>query len=315
LQSSIVRVSLHQIEEFLNRASIQYELRNPRHLEDLKPANFLNKIEHGFYHVSSGYNGSLNGINNSVIITEKWLDTENVEILVEQAQLTHYKVLSLFEENIPHEIHPTAIIDKNAIIGKNVNIGAYSVIGDCVIEDNVNIQKHVILESKVIIKQGSFIDSNSCLGQKGLVWIWDKDGKRINQPQLGGVIIEEDVHLSTDVTIVRGSLSEYTRVGRGSVLAHGTKIGHGANIGKEVHMANNVSLAGNTKIGDRCYLGSGSVIPSNITLPRNTIVGASAMVTKNYQEEYCTLVGVPAKILYKENYNKKGRGTPTPFKD
>lgn len=310
-----MNVSLQQIEDYLKKTGINYELKNHGDLNNLRPANFLNKIESGLYHVSKGFKGSLDDIFNSVIITEKWLETTNVEILVEQAQLTHYKLLSLFDLKEEHTIHPTAIIHEGARIGENVNIGAYSVIGACVIEDNVNIQKHVVIEDNVLIKKGVFIDSNSCLGQKGIVWIWDKDGKRINQPQLGGVVIEEDVHLSTDVTIVRGSLSENTRVGKGSVLAHGTKIGHGASIGEEVHMANNVSLAGNTKIGDRCYLGSGSVIPSNITLPKNTIVGASAMVTKNFEEEYCTLVGVPAKILYKENYNKKGRGTPTPFKN
>lgn len=310
-----MKVSLQQILDYLKDNEISYEIKNPQELSTLIPANFLNIIDTGLYHVSAGFTGDLGDIKNSVIITEKWLGTNNVEILVEHAQLTHYKVLSLFEIQEKHEIHPTAIIHENARIGSNVNIGAYSVIGACVIENDVNIQKHVIVEDNVLIKKRAFIDSNSCLGQKGLVWIWDESGKRVNQPQLGGVVIEEDVHLSTDVTIVRGSLSENTRVGKGSVLAHGTKIGHGASIGEEVHMANNVSLAGNTKIGDRCYLGSGSVIPSNITLPKNTIVGASAMVTKNFKDEYCTLVGVPAKILYKENYKKKGRGTPTPFKD
>jgi UDP-3-O-[3-hydroxymyristoyl] glucosamine N-acyltransferase len=310
----MAHLNLREIENYLVTEGVIYELFNVDYNLKVTPANFRNKIQGGLYHVSKEFNGSLVGIEKSIIVCSRRFKTNNTLIVVDNPQLVHYKLTHLFVVEEVKEIHPTAIIHPEAKIGKNVNIGPYSVIGKCEIEDNVNIQSHVVITDKVLIKRNAFIDSNSNIGQTGIVWVWDENGHRVQQAQIGGVIIGENVHLGTDITIVRGSLSESTIIGKGSVIAHGTKIGHGAHIGEMVHMANNVSLAGNTTIGNRCYLGSGSVVPSNITIPNNVIVGASAMVNKNFDEEYITLVGVPAKILYKENYNRKGRGTPIPHK-
>ncbi len=307
-------LNLREIEDYLKSEGIIYELFNENYSLDVTPANFRNTIQNGLYHVSNDFNGSLDGIRQSIIISARQLETTNTLIVVENPQLVHYKLTNLFVAEEVNEIHPTAIIHPKAVIGKNVNIGPYSVVGSCEIGDNVKIQSHVAITDNVLIKKNTFIDSNSNIGQVGIVWVWDKKGNRVQQAQIGGVIIGENVHLGTDITVVRGSLSENTVIGNGCVIAHGTKIGHGAHIGEMVHMANNVSLAGNTTIGNRCYLGSGSVVPSNISIPNNVIVGASAMVNKNFDEEYITLVGVPAKILYKENFNRKGRGTPVPHK-
>jgi len=172
----------------------------------------------------------------------------------------------------------------------------------------------VVIEDNVILKKNSFIDSNSVIGAAGLAWIWDSNGNRIIQPQLGGVIIGEDCILATDVTIVRGSLSENTNIGTGTVIAHGTKIGHGSIINDHVHIANNVSIAGNANVGERCFLGSACVISSNITIADNCIVGAGAVVAKNVTENYVTLAGVPAKIIKRSNYEDKPKGAPKPFK-
>jgi UDP-3-O-[3-hydroxymyristoyl] glucosamine N-acyltransferase len=172
----------------------------------------------------------------------------------------------------------------------------------------------VVVYKNTTIKSGCFIDSNSCIGPSGLAWIWDDNGNRIIQPQLGGVIIEKNCHIGTDVSITKGSLSENTIIGENTLIAHGTKIGHGCKVSKHVHMANNVSLAGNAVIGERVFLGSASIVSSNISVPNNSIVGAGTLVNKKFEEEYVTLVGVPAKILKANNYNHKPNGAPKPFK-
>jgi UDP-3-O-[3-hydroxymyristoyl] glucosamine N-acyltransferase len=131
---------------------------------------------------------------------------------------------------------------------------------------------------------------------------------------LGGVIIEEDCVLGSDISIVRGSLTENTVIGKGTVMAHGTKIGHGCKVGSYVHFANNVSLAGNCIISDRVFLGSACVVSSNVFLPTGCILGAGSVLNKSIEEEFVTLIGVPARVIKKNNFESKPNGAPKPFK-
>ncbi|WP_299388107.1 hypothetical protein [uncultured Lacinutrix sp.] len=308
-------MKLDQIISFLETNSIPFQVNSTNTITSYKPASLKNVIENGIYFIMGDIN--ISNINNSIIFTSEAknesINATNISISVTNPQLTHYKLCGVFAEKRKTNIHETAIIDKDAVIGNNVYIGPYCVLEKCVIGDNVVLNSHVVIYNNTEINDKVFIDSNSCIGASGLAWIWDEDGNRIMQPQLGGVIVEADCHIATDVTIVKGSLSENTCIGKGTVIAHGTKIGHGAQVGTNVHMANNVSLAGNAEIGDRTFLGSASIISSNIKIPHNTIVGAGAMVNKNFDEEFCTLAGIPAKVLKRENYKNKPKGAPKPF--
>lgn len=278
-----------------------------------KPASLRNIISNGIYYVVSGEFNI--GFDKSVILANSSFETDNSAIIVvDNPQLVHYKLCHMFVNKPPLTLHETAIIHKDAQLSKNITIGPYSVIGNCVIEDGCVLGSHVEIKDNVVIKKNTQIDSSSVIGAEGMAWIWDEKGNRVMQPQLGGVIIEENCKLGTDITVVRGSLSENTVIGAGTVIAHGTKIGHGSQIMENVHMANNVSIAGNAIIGSRSFLGSGCVVSSNISIPEKTIIGAGAVVTKNFKEQYLTLGGVPASILRRENYNTKPKGAPKPFK-
>lgn len=278
------------------------------------PASLKNIIPHGIYYRASStdFTGSFE---ESVILSDRIFETaSSAVIVVTNPQLVHYKLCSFFAPVKTHTIHPTSIIDSQAEIGNNVHIGAYSIIGKCKIGDNTRIMHHVVIEDNVMLKNDVFVDSNSVIGAAGMAWIWDENGKRILQPQLGGVIVEEFVRIATDVTIVRGSLSENTYVGPHTVIAHGSKIGHGAQLHENVHLANNVSLAGNAIIEERVFLGSASVVSPNVRVFRGNIIGAGAVVTKTYDQENVTLAGVPAKIIALNNFEKKPSGAPKPFK-
>lgn len=308
---------LSNILEILKNNNIEFVLISNHSISNdlsFRPASLKNIIDNGIYFIQIEKTNFNTDIKDSIIITNQILKSGNHEIIVDNPQLVHYKLTQCFVGVKAVGIHPTAIISEKAIIGKDVSIGPFSVIGNCVIGDRVCIKNHVVIEDNVTINNDCFIDSNSVIGAGGLAWIWDADGTRIMQPQLGGVVIEENCLIATDVTIVRGSLSENTRIGSCTVIAHGTKIGHGSQIGTNIHMANNVSLAGNAIIGDFSFLGSGSVVSSNIKIPHHTIVGAGALVNKNFEEEYITIAGVPACIIKRENFKDKPNGAPKPFK-
>ena len=305
-------MNLESVLKFLEENKILYKLFNPDYKPVYKAASIKKIINNGLYFISGSFD--ISEIQNSIIITSDRIETTNTLIIVDNPQLVHYKLCASFVEVEKPFIHPTAIIHPEAIIGKNASIGPYCVLEKCEIGNNVALKSHVVIYKDSILKDNVSIDSNSCIGASGLAWVWDENGSRVMQPQLGSVLINSGCYIATDVTIVRGSLSETTTIGRDTVIAHGTKIGHGAQVGENVHMANNVSLAGNAVVGDRSFLGSASIISSNILIPNNTIVGAGAMVNKNFTDEFTTLAGIPAKIIQSKNYLNKPKGVPSPHK-
>lgn len=311
------KVKLKQLIDFLKEENIDFELL----LNDFKSeieltfASVKNCIKNGIFYLENSEALSKFEIEESVVISNKYTETKNCLIVVSNPQLVHYKLCNIVIEPVVYEIANSSKIHKNAQLAKNISIGENCVLGECIIEDGVVIKHNVVIEDNVILKKNTFIDSNSVIGAGGLAWIWDEKGNRIIQPQLGGVIIEEDCVLATDVTIVRGSLSENTTIGKGTVISHGTKIGHGVQVKEDVHMANNVSIAGNAEIGNRSFLGSACVISSGVKIGANTIVGAGAVVNKSFNEEYVTLAGVPAKVIAINNFESKPTGAPKPFKN
>ncbi|MDZ4758188.1 MAG: DapH/DapD/GlmU-related protein [Bacteroidota bacterium] len=276
-----------------------------------------NKIESGLYFLTNEYSSEADTIYNSLILVDyvpEKKDT-NIYIKVKNPQLAHYKISASIEKKNAPGIHVTAIISPDAQIAASAYIGPFCIVGNCIIEDNVSLLGHITISDNVVIKQNTEIEANSLIGARGMAWIWDEDGTRVMQPQLGGVIIEEDCLLGSDISIVRGSLSENTIVGKGTVMAHGTKIGHGSVIGKYVHLANNVSLAGNAQIGDRVFLGSACVVSPNVFIAEGCIVGAGSVVNKSVHEPHSTIVGVPGKVINKDNFEYKPKGAPKPFKN
>ncbi len=307
-------MNLKIIIEFLKAEGIKYQLLHADYDIEVRPASLKNTINNGLYY-SVGKNIVINeNLEDSIFLCDRPLKNENVQIVLENPQIVHYQLSQEFSLKPEFTVHKTAIIHKEAVISKDVKIGPYAVIGKCVIEEKVEIGSHTVIYDNVKIKKGSFIDSHSCIGAAGIAWVWDQNGNRVLQPQMGGVIVGQSCHLGTDVTIVRGSTSENTLIGDGTVMAHGSKIGHGVVIEALVHMANNVSIAGNATIGERSFLGSACIVSSNITVPKNTIIGAGAMVNKNFEEEFITLAGVPAKVIKRKNFENKPKGAPSPFK-
>lgn len=309
-------ITRKHLTDFLKSEGIHFQyISNIDLEEELVFASLKKIVDFGIYYFEDPSILSQFNIKKSILIVNRKIDVLNNNVLiVDNPQLTHYKLTSLAVEKTTRRIAESSKISEHTVLGDNISIGEHCVLGKCTIENDVTIKHNVVIEDNVIIKSGSFIDSNSVIGAGGLAWIWDTNGERVIQQQLGGVLVEKNCYIATDVTIVKGSLTEYTSIGEGTVIAHGTKIGHGCIIGKYVHMANNVSLAGNAKIGDNCFLGSACIVSSNITVSNNNIVGAGALVNKNFEEEYITLAGIPAKVIKRENYKEKPKGAPKPYK-
>lgn len=293
-------ISFKEIQQILRNLNIEFWVIGPD-LRCNKLCSIKNVEAKGLYYITSAVNLKGIEIKESIIITDRIIESmadSNSFIIVDDPIVTFYKVSQLLiATEVVRGVHDSAMIHPEARIGEGVTIGAYSIIGNCEISQGANIHPHVVLYDNSIIGKNVTIESGTCIGATGLAWAWDENGNRIMQPQIGGVLIEENCFIGTNISIARGSLNEFTYIGKNTVMAHGTKIGHGARIDEFCHFANNVSVAGSVRIGERCFLGSGSVISSNVRLCPGTIVGAGAVVTKDVDEDDIIVAGVPARKI------------------
>lgn len=206
----------------------------------------------------------------------------------------------------PPGIHPSAIIHPEADIHHTASIGPNCSLEKCTIGAGSIIHSNVIIYKNTKIGKNVVIESNTCIGATGIIWAWGLDGKMWSLPQLGGVVIDDDCFIGTNITIVRGSLKENTYVGKGCKIAHGSMIGHSCIIGEKTHLANNIALGGGVTLGKRCFLGSGSSFRPKVKLGNDIIVGTGAVVIHNYTKERLVLAGVPARPLDRSKDNHKG---------
>lgn len=203
-----------------------------------------------------------------------------------------------FKPKITWGVHPTAIIEQDAIIDVNTYVGAMAYVGS-----NVKIGGGTIIENRVQIISESIIGKNVYL-QNGAVIGCEGQGFERNEKgvfekfyQNGIVVLEDDVEIGANSTIVRGALSE-TRIGRGSKIGHLANIGHNVKVGKHVFISAGVVVCGSCIIGDFSWLAPKCCIRNKITLGKEVTVGLGSVVTKDVPDKY-TIVGVPARPIRK----------------
>lgn len=306
-------IRIQDIESFLSASQIDYTKRGD--LETVAKFCSLKKIEpSGLYYVVG--NLSRNFVDSLILCDESRDDFNeiNTYIIVDNPQLVFYQLMNEFTEKKPTGTHPSAIIDSQAQVADTASIGANSVIGKAVIGAGAIVKANVVIHDNVKIGANCIISASSVIGADGVAWIWDKKNKvRVIQPQIGGVELEDNIYIGSNVTIVRGSVNENTEIGEGTLIAHGTQIGHGVTIGRDVHIANNVAIAGNANIQDRAFLGAGSVIVSQMSVASDVVIGAGAVISRSIDTEGITLVAMPARAI--PSSGKRLTGVPESLKE
>lgn len=167
-------------------------------------------------------------------------------------------------------IGPGAVIGRNAVIGDGVVIGANSVIEEGVqIGENTRIGalcsiSHALIGSNVIIHRGVHI------GQDGFGFAMGREG-HVKVPQLGRVIIGDDVEIGSNTTIDRGTGPD-TIIGDGTKIDNLVQIGHNAQVGRRVVIVAQVGISGSTRVGD------GVVIGGQVGIAGHIKIGAGAKI-------------------------------------
>jgi len=193
------------------------------------------------------------------------------------------------------EIHSSAVLAKDAKLGRDVFIGAFVCVGegsevgdgtqvragakigdgvtvgnDCVIHPNVFIEDGVTIGNRVILHAGVVI------GADGFGYVRGDMGYH-KFPQIGTVIIEDDVELGANTTVDRGALGR-TRIGRGTKLDNMVHVGHNCDIGERVVIAAQTGISGSVTIEDDCVIGGQVGFGDHIRVQSGAVIGSKAGV-------------------------------------
>ncbi|WP_035383836.1 UDP-3-O-(3-hydroxymyristoyl)glucosamine N-acyltransferase [Ferriphaselus sp. R-1] len=187
------------------------------------------------------------------------------------------------------EIAESAEIGANVVIGKQVKIGEHSVImAGCVIGDGVHIGTGCRVYPNVTIYHGCVIGdrliahSGAVIGADGFGLAWD-EGRWLKIPQIGRVIIGDDVEIGANTTIDRGALDD-TVIGDDVKLDNQIQIAHNVKVGDHTAIAGCVGIAGSTTIGRYCRIGGSAGIIGHLTIADNVEISAFSLVSKSITE-------------------------------
>lgn len=236
----------------------------------------------------------------AVIVESEVKDAPMAQIVVDNAKAAFAQVLELFHPPVvvPREVHSTAIIGENVRIGKNVSIGAYCVINDnAVIEDNVTIRPYVYIGHNVRIGEGSdiyagaIVHENCILGKRVVLrakaviggegfGFATENGVHTHIPQVGNVILEDDVEIGSCTTIDNATMGS-TLVRRGTKIDNLVHLGHNVEIGEDCFLIAQVGIAGSTKCGNHVIFAGQTGCTGHITIGDNVQFAGKTGITGN----------------------------------
>ncbi len=234
-------------------------------------------------------------------------------ILVESPDLAFLRLVEHFYPKkipFPAGVHPSAIIGENVVLGENISVGPFVYIGSnskigngvviyphVFIGENCEIGQDTVIYPNVTIRESTsigarcIIHSGVCIGSDGFGFVFDGE-KWHKIPQVGKVVIKDDVEIGSNTCIDRATLGE-TVIETGTKLDNLVQVGHNVKIGKHCVLAGTTGIAGSAVIGNFVRIGAGAGINGHIEIGDNVSIGAWSGVAKSI-EAGKTVSGFPA---------------------
>jgi UDP-3-O-[3-hydroxymyristoyl] glucosamine N-acyltransferase len=189
-------------------------------------------------------------------------------------------------------IGPQTVIEAGVKLGRNVVIGPGCVIGKGIkIGDNCQLIANVTLCTGTVLGQRVVIHPGAVIGSDGFGNANDA-GKWVKVPQLGGVIIGDDVEIGANTTIDKGALED-TTIGEGVKLDNQIQIGHNVQIGEHTAIAGCVGIAGSTRIGRYCMIAGGVGIAGHLDISDYVHITGGSIVLQSIREQGVYSSGTP----------------------
>lgn len=252
-------------------------------------------------------------------------------IHVDRPLLAIQKILTFFQpkRHFPEAgVHPTAVVDPSAELGKDVAIGPYVVIGPkakigdktkimahsyiggwveigdncllypgCLVADYVKIGNRVILQQGAVLGSDGFAYvtanvSNMERRMSGNFDLVDESNPHLKIPQIGNVIVEDDVEIGSCATIDRATMGA-TVIGRGTKIDNLVMVAHNVRIGQEALVVSQVAIAGSCQLGDRVIVAGQAGLKDHIEVGKDAIIEGQAGVMRDVPAGGI-VVGAPA---------------------
>jgi UDP-3-O-[3-hydroxymyristoyl] glucosamine N-acyltransferase len=285
----------------------ELEIRGIAALDDARPGELT-------FFTNPKYAASLRTTRASAVILGESVEPAPCAMLrARHPYLAFARAVEIFADpwRPPPVVHPTAAVGVDVSLGPDVSIGPFAVIGDgtrigarsvvyahavigreveigedCLLHARVSIRERVRLGHRVIVQDGAVI------GSDGFGFARRPDGTHHKIPQIGGVVIEDDVEIGANAAIDRPAVGE-TRIGAGTKIDNLVQVAHGVRIGRDVLLAAQTGIAGSTVLEDRVIMAGQSGATGHVRLGAGAIVGAKSAVTKDIRAgEH--VAGVPA---------------------
>ena len=197
------------------------------------------------------------------------------------------------------DINASAFVGAFTVVGKNVQIGDGSqiesqvTIGDDVkIGKNVQIYSGVRIYKECVIGDNCILHSNVVVGSDGFGFAPNPDGSYSKIPQVGNVVIEEDVEVGSNTTIDRATMGS-TIIRQGAKLDSLLMIAHNVEVGQHTVIAAQAGIAGSAKIGEKCVIGGQVGIVGHVEIANGTQVQAQSGINKSLKKENGKWYGSP----------------------
>lgn len=228
---------------------------------------------------------------------DKKLLKEKLFIIVDNPRLVFLRIVKRFFGNPPPKwgIHLTASVHPCAKIDKKIYLGPFCYIGRCTIGKGTIIYGHCYIYDGVKIGKNVIIHAGCIIGADGFGYEKNEKGEWEHFPQIGGVIIEDNVEIGANTCIDRGALGN-TVIGEGTKIDNLVHIAHNVVLGKRVFITAKVIIAGSTTVGDDTYIAPNVSINDRLKIGKNNFIGTGSVVTKNIPDGEIW-VGSPARPI------------------
>jgi UDP-3-O-[3-hydroxymyristoyl] glucosamine N-acyltransferase len=227
--------------------------------------------------------------------------------------LAFARALTLFHPRppTPPGIHPTAVLEERVAVGAGVSIGPFvwvggrSEIGDgCVLEAHAavgrgaRLGRECLIHPRAVLGDGTWlgdrviVQSGAVVGSDGFGYAPDRDRRYHKIPQVGRVVLEDDVEVGANATIDRATMGE-TRIGRGTKIDNLVQIAHNVRVGEDTVIVAQVGISGSTTVGSRVTIAGQAGLVGHLRVGNDVTIGAQAGVTKDVPDGAIVL-GSPA---------------------
>ncbi|MCE7061501.1 UDP-3-O-(3-hydroxymyristoyl)glucosamine N-acyltransferase [Dyadobacter sp. CY343] len=260
-------------------------------------------------------------LSSAVIVNKDFTPKKEVSttlIYVENAYTAFTILLEEYQKRLSQNksgVEQPCFIGDNSQVGSDVYRGAFSYIGkNCMIGDGVKIYPNTYLGDNVTIGNSTIIHpgariynntiigkncvilANAVIGGAGFGFAPQADGTYKSIPQLGNVIIEDDVNIGSNTTIDCATMGS-TIIRQGVKIDNLVQIAHNVEIGKNTVIAAQSGVSGSTTVGEQCVIAGQVGVVGHITIANNTKIGAQSGLGKSVKKEGLSFSGSPARDL------------------